>query len=166
MKVLLCLLCVGAFSVNASAEDNEFRRFEINWNVLSYQKQGSVNFYGATLGFGTRINRTIGIVADLGIHEDSPVDLITYRFGPRFYYVDRKHFTAFGQILAGGARLRVGSLAHADGLAFYSGAGVDVGIKPWLAWRAVDAGFSSLHYSQGWSNGGRVSTGIVFRFTK
>jgi hypothetical protein len=50
------------------------------------------------------------------------------------------------------------------------GSGVDIGIRPWFAIRAIEGGYSGLHIgdvggvSGGWSHGFRISGGIVFRF--
>ena len=45
------------------------------------------------------------------------------------------------------------------------GGGVDIGIKPWLAVRAIEGDYSGIHVSGGgWSNGVRLSGGVLFRF--
>src|SRR5262245_13965185 len=50
-------------------EDEFFRRFDIAWVVLSYNRQGTVNLYGGDLSFGTSITDRVGIVADVAIHQ-------------------------------------------------------------------------------------------------
>ena len=169
----------------SKSDANEFRRFEINWNILSYQRQGEVDLGGGTLGLTININEGFGIVADLGVHSTDisgvETTLTTYRFGPKFSHRIGGRVTFFGQFLAGGVRLR-GDLSEAfggatanlsfagNGFSVYGGSGLDVGIRPWFAIRAIEGGYSGFYvdnlagYELGWSNGFRVSGGIVFRF--
>jgi hypothetical protein len=55
------------------------------------------------------------------------------------------------------------SISH-DGFAFGVGGGLDVKVRPWFAWRAIQGGYSLRHVEGGTSNGFRLATGIVFRF--
>ena len=132
----------GNDPAGGSSDPNEFRRFEINWNVLSYQRQGQVNLYGGSLDFTINANETVGIVADLGIHQEyiDGVDLTvtTYRFGPRFSNRLNRRVTLFTQLLAGGARVSVGDVssgfggsnvtvgAAGNGFSILGGAGLDL----------------------------------------
>lgn len=171
IAVLVAVLCLGG--VAAAQDRNEFRRFDINWNVLSYSRQGSTNNYGGTLGFTVHINPRWGIVADAGIHEESGggLETTTYRFGPKITKRIGPRWSAFGQFLAGGTHLSIPSLGAlsptANGFSMLAGGGVDFGIRRWFAIRAVEGGYSGLYVDRpglGWSNGARVSAGIVFRF--
>lgn len=166
---------------------NEFRRFEINWNVLSYSRQGSVNQYGGTLSLAVSLNDRVAIIADVGIHQPSTtyagvdVTTSTYRFGPKISSRHGRRLTTFGQFLAGGVRLTgsgsaiiggttVTASESVNGFSMLAGGGVDIRIRPWFAIRAVEGGYSGLHIADTaevegvWSNGYRVSAGIVFRF--
>jgi hypothetical protein len=172
MKKLLIMLiawafvCLG-FCPNASAQANEFRRFDINWNVLSWSRQGGLNQYGGTLGFTAHINERWGIVADVGVHEPSGIDLrtTTYRFGPKISQRYGERVTTFGQFLAGGVTFTDdASTAKINGFSMLIGGGVDIGIRPWFAIRAIEGGYSGFHAVDEWSNGIRLSGGIVFRF--
>ena len=170
----------------SSSDPNEFRRFEINWNALSYSRQGSLNQYGGTLGLAISLNDRVAIIADVGIHQPITtfagvnVTTSTYRFGPKISRHGRR-VTTFGQFLAGGVRLTGSGSAtiagttltaseSVNGFSMLVGGGVDIGIRPWFAIRAVEGGYSGLHIgdtagSEGvWSNGYRVSGGIIFRF--
>jgi opacity protein-like surface antigen len=164
---------------------NAFRRFEINWNVLSYQRQDSENFAGGTLGLVINANQKLGIAADYAVHESSidgiDVRLTTYRFGPKFSDRVNDRVTVFAQVLAGGVHLRgdvdtvFGGSNFAftitgNGISFFGGGGVDVGVKPWFAIRVIEGGYTGFYIGSiegveaGWSNGFRISGGVVFRF--
>ena len=169
VPVVLALLC-GVFASEASAQAaNGFRRFDINSN-LSYNRQGSVDQYGGTFAFAAHLNERWAIVGDVGIHEPSNNSFrtITYTFGPRMTHRSGERVTTFGQFLVGGARLSIPALSGApteSAFAMLLGGGVDIGIKPWFGIRAVEGGYSGLHFSgAGWSNGVRLSSGVVFRF--
>ena len=101
--VLLLMLAVPAFA------QEEGRKFEIGWNVLSYSRQESVNLYGGDLSFAAKVTPRMAVVADLAVHTttDSGVDLTTnsYRFGPRFYLQRTKRISTFGEFLFGGTRI-------------------------------------------------------------
>ena len=159
-----------------SSAPSEFRRFEILF-LPSYQRQGKLNLYGGTLAITIKETESFGIVVDFGVHEQtfSGVDarITTYRFGPKFSGRTGDRVTIFGQILAGGAHLRgdVNGLTG-SGFSILGGGGIDIGIRPWFAIRAVEGGYSGLYLSPSggadgrWSKGVRVSTGVVFRFGK
>ncbi len=174
-RLLLCLLLIGSFAVGASAQANEYRTFEINWQALSYSQQGELEQYGGSLDFAVFMNRRVAIVVDAGIHFPSETALdfktTTVRVGPRLQQVYGSRITAFGQFLVGGVRISgrgntVSTSESISGFAMYGGGGFDVGIAPWFAWRTVEAGYSGFSIDGGWSSGVRLSTGIVFRFGK
>jgi hypothetical protein len=170
-----------------SSAPSEFRRFEILFLPFSYQRQGNLKVFGGSLALTVKETESFGIVVDFGVHEQtfSGVDarITTYRFGPKFSGRAGDRVTIFGQVLAGGAHLR-GDVAAAfgggsanvgltgSGVSILGGGGLDIGIRPWFAIRVVEGGYSGLYFSQmgsadgGWSNGMRVSAGVVFRFGK
>ena len=103
------------------------------------------------------------------------VEIVTYRFGPRLYVSTKGRMTPFAEILAGGTRVttsfteifsggRTTTSFSSNGFAFAAGGGLDVGIKPWFAWRAIQSDYSLLRIEGATSNGVRLATGIVFRF--
>jgi hypothetical protein len=184
MKHLVLLVLVSLASIvpvhAQSAGSEHFRRFDIGWNVLSYARQSDRDLVGGNLSFAIRKSERLGFVADLAIHETVPFSstrITTYRFGPRFYAPEKGRITAFGEILAGGARARTSSTFSffgggsttttspaINGFALAAGGGLDVRIKPWFAWRMIQADYSLLRLAGDTSNGVRVDTGIVFRF--
>lgn len=168
LSALVVAFVGGIMASDASAQNaNSFRRFDINWNVLSYSRQGSIDQYGGTLGFTYHINEKWGFVADLGHHETGSdlLETTTYRFGPKLSNRVGTRVKTFGQFLVGGARLTVPNVGSANGFSMLMGGGVDIGIKPWLAVRAIEGGYSGIHVSgAGWSNGLRLSGGVLFRF--
>lgn len=182
-KTVLCfaLSLLAALPLAAQDDANAQRDFEIGWNVLSYVRQGDVNLYGGDLSFTVHATPRIGIVADVSVSrstDTSPtIDIYTYRFGPKFVVRRGGRITTFGEILAGGTRLKGSASAvvagttiavsdSINGFSFAVGGGVDLGIRPWIAWRIAQFDYSLLKFSgiDGTSNGFRVGTGLVFRF--
>jgi hypothetical protein len=184
MRIALSKVVVVGGLILSSASltfaQNEYRRFDISWLTLSYNRQGSENLYGGGLSFATRVNERIGVVADLAVHEtagDPTLTITAYRFGPRFYGPKSGRLSTFGEVLAGGAHLRnestlmIGDLSgtfglSANGFALAAGGGVDMDLKDWLAWRVVQVDYSMMRVEGNTSNGVRIGTGLVFRFGK
>ncbi len=174
-RLILCPLLVLICAICANAQaSNGYRTYEINWNVLSYSQQGELDQYGASLDFAVNVSRRIAIVVDAGVHQPAETALdfrtTTIRVGPRLSQQYGNRVTVFSQILVGGVRIsgRGNTVSTSDsvgGFGLYGGSGLDVGITPWFAWRAVEGGYSGFNID-GWSHGYRVSSGIVFRFGK
>jgi len=172
--LLLTLIYLG-LPLEASAQNTlEFRRFEINADIPSYSRQGNVNRYGGTLGFTVYPAESIGIVSDIGIHQPTgdsqATKMTTYMFGPRISFrLDGQQFdkrrAAFGQLLVGGVRIdgQDGTVL-ANGFSMVATGGLDIGIRNWVALRVIEGGYSGLRLNGAWSNGMRISAGIVFRF--
>ena len=123
------------------------------------------------MSLGAHLNERWAIVADVDMHEPSndSYRVTTYRFGPRMTRRAGERVTTFAHFLAGGAHLSIPSLGSgsptSNGFAMLMGGGVDIGIKPWIGIRALDGGYSALHFSGGgWSHGMRLGGGVVFRF--
>lgn len=182
MKRLLIAsaLCVF-FSLPSFAQANEMRRYDINWNILSYLRQGGTDYAGGSLEFGFHATDHWAIVADAGVHTTvlfGEGDVTTYRFGPRYSSRHGKRLTTFVDAMAGGARITdkttlfifgpttTLTTTSVNGFSFGAGGGFDVGIRPWIAWRAVQAQYSFIRISGANSSGIRVGTGLVFRFGK
>ena len=83
----------------------------------------------------------------------------------------------FAQVLVGGVHetdtisfglfgTTVTSSTTLNGFSIAGGGGLDVGIWPWFAIRAVEVEYSFNHVATEKLNGVRVGTGVVFRFGK
>jgi hypothetical protein len=171
---------------------NATRPAEIVYLPFTFQRHdGGWDGPGGTLSLTININERIGLVADMTAHryDDSPStqDLVNYRFGPKLSWHQGNRLTFFGQFLVGGSRITetgpvavtVGrtttllkdakgnlilSSTSANGFAMFSGGGMDIALNKWLAFRAIDAGYSGISYTDiGWENGLRGSVGLVFR---
>jgi hypothetical protein len=181
MKRIALILFSSAVIMPAHAQapgPDAFRRFEIGWNVVSYSRQESSNLYGGNLSFAVRASTRFGVVSEVGVHDtisSSKVEIVTYRFGPRLYGPTKGRMTPFAEILAGGSRATTSFTAifsggqtttsfSSNGFAFAAGGGLDVRIKPWFAWRAIQSDYSLLRIEGETSNGVLLATGIVFRF--
>jgi hypothetical protein len=181
--LLVVILCI-VFAAPSFAQANSFRKFEINWDALAYTRQGGSNFAGGGLGFAYHVTRRWAILAEERIDERvdfSDIHLTTYRFGPRYTRTHGNRLTMFAEVLAGGAlatrttlqptiqsvngSTKTVTTTSQNGFAIGAGGGVDFGIRPWIAWRAVQAEYSFVHIG-GNTNGVRIGTGLVFRFGK
>jgi len=105
--------------------NESFRRFDIGFVAVSYNRQGSLNMYGGNLSFMTHINENIGILADVSVHESvedssdlfvsgitSKGRVVAYRFGPRVYALTDRRASIFTEFLAGGTRVTgIGTLS-------------------------------------------------------
>jgi hypothetical protein len=121
------------------------------------------------------------MVAEVGVHErinffGPSYELTTYRFGPRFTRRSGKRLMMFAEALAGGARTSAKqtlffvapsttttTTTTSNGFAFGTGGGLDIGIRNWIAFRAVQAEYSFVHVNGGSDNGLRVGIGFTFR---
>lgn len=167
-KIVTLLVILSAAPAFAQETANAFRPFEIGWNALSYTRQSSSNFYGGDLSMTFYPKKSVGLVADVSIQQSNELGqdftLTSYRFGVKLRRPLGGRFTYFGEFLAGGARLSSSS-AHTSGFAGAIGGGLDLGIRPWIAWRMVQYDYSYLYFSSSSSssNGFRLGTGLVFR---
>src|SRR6266516_2404264 len=139
---------------------------------------GKLQSLWGSLSFAVHASMRFGFVSEVDVHDTigSPkVEIVTYRFGPRLYVSTKGRMTPFAEILAGGTRVttsftetfsggRTTTSFSSNGFAFAAGGGLDVGIKPWFAWRAIQSDYSLLRIDGATSNGVRLATGIVFRF--
>jgi outer membrane immunogenic protein len=185
MKRLLIVTTLSVlFSISSFGQANEQRRFEIGWNVISYNRLGGTDWGGGTLDFAFHPTDRLAVVAELGVHErvnffGPSYELTTYRFGPRFIRRSGKRLMMFAEALAGGARTSAKqtlffvppsttttTTTTSNGFAFGTGGGLDIGIRNWIAFRAVQAEYSFVHVNGESDNGLRVGIGFTFRFGK
>jgi hypothetical protein len=174
-QVLLsaALILVAASTLMAQGEPDEFRRFDIGFNVASFARIEDMNGWGGQLGFVARLNRKIGVVGDFDVHRNNEIattDLIGYRVGPRIYGHHGTRLTTFGHFLVGGGQLKqsvtfngVTSSQSINGFSMLAGGGMDVGIKPWFAIRIGQVDYDYFRFSGIGVDGIRVGGGVVFR---
>jgi hypothetical protein len=184
MAITLCVL----FSLPSFAQANEQRRYDINFNVLSYNRLNGSDFGGGTLGFTVHATDHLGIVAEAGVHELLSIgvdqELTTYRFGPQYTRRSGKRLMMFVEGLAGGAHVSnkttlftfcrvplctpstTSTTTTSNGFAFGAGGGLDIGIRNWIAFRAVQADYTFVRLGGSNNKGVRVGLGLVFRFGK
>ena len=99
MKFVLLAMLLFIPTLAMAEEANAPRPFEIGWNVLTYNRQGSVNLYGGDLSFTANVKPKLGIVADVAISQRTvnsiDVTITQYRFGPKFMVKSGGRITAF-----------------------------------------------------------------------
>jgi len=120
---------------------------------------------GSSGSAALNINNWLGAAGDFGLYHASSfgpgLSAGTYTFGPRFSYGHRGRFTPFAQVLLGGVRYA------ANGLAFGSGGGAEIGLdsggrfalRPQVEYFGFRANGST-------TNTVRVSVGMVLRIGK
>jgi hypothetical protein len=168
----------------AFGQANQFRRFEIGWNLISYTRMDGNNFAGGDLSFAFHKSDRLAFVANASVYENfdlvfSDEELTLYSFGPRYTRSHGKRWMFFLQGLAGGAHLTdkehlilgpptVTIEQSANGFSLAAGGGIDLGLKPWIALRLVQADYSFVNFGSLdiHSNTGKVGFGVVFRFGK
>jgi len=180
MKRLLvsaALIIIAASTLFAQEEQsNAFRRYEINWNPVSFTHIEGVSGWGTQFGFAGRINKNFGIVADFEGHRNNDsitTDLFAYRVGPRVYGHYGKHVTSFGHFLIGGGQLKGSFLSggvttsqSVNGFSMAWGGGLDIAIKPWLSLRAGQLDYEYFRFQGISLDGLRTGGGLVFRMGK
>lgn len=149
---------------------------EAQGTSTSSSSSNSINIHGASFNIAGNLNSWIGIVADVGAGsiDDSGLsgNVFTYMFGPRISYRHHDRFTPFGQVLVGGARLRVNvpsagsSNTTLNAWAIALGGGLDVKLSEHFAIRAVQAEYLMTRFNSDRQNNARVSAGLVLRFGK
>jgi hypothetical protein len=174
--LLMPILLASVLPVHAQDSNSPyFRRFEIGWDVFSYLHQGDLNLFGGNYSFALRTSERLAFVGEGSFHANdtySTHELYSYHFGPRFFAKPRGRVQPFIEVLAGGGHMyRSGStsssgppLPDGKGFTLLAGGGFDMRVKPWFAWRTVQADYSFFHVGDDSSSGVRINTGILFRF--
>lgn len=128
------------------------------------------------------VDRGLGVVGELyGLHQGNiqssgvGLDLITGTVGPRYTWrFAHSRYSFFGQALfgmAGGFHsdfpLYYGVVPTEKSFAFKPGAGLNIGITPHIAWRAIQADWLRTQFPNA-ANGSQstlqLNTGFVFRY--
>ena len=104
------------------------------------------------------------------------LSLVTYMAGSRYSFHTMRRFTLYGQFVIGGVhgfesyfpRSGQQSTGAANSLAFAPGGGLEIGVKDWLSFRAVEAEYLVTHLPNDTNehqHNRRISSGVVFRFS-
>jgi len=139
---------------------------------------GGFNLNGGSGSFAYNFTDRFSGLADFGAYRFSGLPaglnstMYTYLFGPRISLRKPGHVTPFGHLLLGGGRLNASSGgvdAGENGFAMVAGGGVDIGFRPHMAIRPIQAEylltrFPSVNGASAEQNDMRLSAGIVFRF--
>jgi hypothetical protein len=184
-RILLLAAVVLLLAPSVFAQANEFRRFEIGSNILSYAWYGDEDFAGGNLSFVFHKSTRLAFVADLTVYENIDLlftdeELTLYTFGPRYTLSRGGHWMFFGQALAGGARVTdsvstifgpstTTTSTSENGFSLTAGGGIDLGLKNWIAIRLAQVDYSFVHFgglSETNRNGVKAAIGVVFRFGK
>ena len=163
---------------SAFAEEVSTPKYEIGLNYSwlhansanrDYQRTG----YGGSGSFAYNLNKTVGLVADVGGYantRDRINDrLMTYMFGPRFNWRHSK-LTPYAQFLFGGAYVWSGPTYTNTQNAFATaaGGGVDYRLTDHIAVKPIQVEYvmTQIDSANGFGshqNDVRYSAGVVFR---
>jgi opacity protein-like surface antigen len=173
------VLLLSATFVNAQESGTPAAEIGVNYSFVYRNSELGRNHYNQNGGSGSfeyNLNRTIGLVADLGGY-DSPNfnrQTFSYMFGPRLNW-RMSRVTPYVQFLFGGAyEWGVGSTTGIsttqNGFAMAAGGGVDINITRHLAVKPLQVEYFMTQLPQLASNlnsvqnNVRYSAGLVFRF--
>ena len=137
---------------------------------------GCFNMNGGSAEVAFHVYRWFSAVADVtGEHSGSVnggpqgLSLFSYTAGPRFTYPIHHRYAPFAQALMGGAHsfdsyfpVTTGPTGAANSFAMFTGGGVDIRMKSWLAIRPVQADYFLTRLPNG-RNNLRLSAGVVLR---
>jgi opacity protein-like surface antigen len=167
---LLCgLLVLFAGAAAAQGENPKvevYGGYSLIHNSSNFAKT-SVNFNGASGSVSYNPSKWLGLVGDFGgAHYSAPgntsVNAITYLFGPKLAYREDK-FTAFAQVLFGGARLSAAG-ASSNAFAMTLGGGLDYNLNKHVAIRPVQMEYLMTRFASMSQNSLRYGAGVVFRW--
>lgn len=157
----------------------------------SFLRIEEINHHGWNLTFGPNLNKNLGIMTEISGHYGSRTDTISsgrdlevdsmvhsFMLGPRAFQTVGGVWTPYVQSLFGIARVdvdgtvlqngvKIPSLSSSEGdlgFGMALGGGLDVKATDAIAFRIFQADYFVVRVGGAKSEGGRISTGIVFRF--
>lgn len=173
------VLLLSATFVNAQETSTPALEVGVNYSFIHRNNEQGRNSYGENGGSGYfeyNLNRTIGLVGDLGGYDSGNVgrQTFSYMFGPRLNW-RMSRVVPYAQFLFGGAYEwgvvnSTGISTTQNGFAMAAGGGVDVNITQHIAVKPIQIEYfmtqlpqlaSNLNSAQ---NNLRYSAGLVFRF--
>ena len=179
----LVLACGLSSVTNAQERPVSTPQFEASANYSFVRanagnSNGGFNLNGGSGSLAYSFTDRFSLVADFGAYKFSGLPaglestMYTYLFGPRVSLRKSGRITPFAQWLLGGGRLTAstGSVdAGENGFAMAVGGGVDIGFRPHIAVRLIQAEylltrFPRVNGDSATQNDVRLSAGLVFRF--
>lgn len=174
------ILAAALFSAPAEllAQDtrlNATRSYELAWNPYSYMRHGGLTLHGGELALALHLSESAALVGEISAHLRNlgpvRVDVTGFRLGPRITLKSGNRVSWFSQVLLGGVRgagtIAAGSgslTASNTGFTLSTSMGVDVGVKPWLSVRILQAHYDVFRSGGEGSDGFRLGAGLVFKF--
>jgi len=161
-KLTMAALGLTLLAAVARAQDTPVADVAVGYSVIEVVRGSSITANGGSGSAALNINNWLAAAGDFGLYHASPfgpgLSAGTYTFGPRFSYRHWGRFTPFAQVLLGGVRYA------ANGLAFGSGGGAEIGLdsggrfalRPQVEYFGFRANGST-------TNTVRVSVGMVLR---
>jgi len=122
--------------------------------------------HGFLASGGMNLNRTLGIVGELGaqFRSATPASLlqesIQYRFGPRLHFRSGDGVTGFVHGMLGGVTVR-GGLDDGTGFTVGAGGGLEVPATDRFSVRVFQFDYIPRHINGAWRQGFRLGTGLV-----
>jgi opacity protein-like surface antigen len=176
-------LVFAAAVVRAQEKTTPVVETGLNFSLTNLYPGSGVPSFTSIGGSGTveyNINRTFGVVADLGGYRNNAdvnfnPTTFTYLFGPRVN-LRMSRITPYAQALFGGARVSTsltdpvtGNAITQNGFAMAYGGGVDVRLKDHIYIKPFQLEYLMTQTPNIWSPDGnqnsmRFSAGVVFRF--
>jgi opacity protein-like surface antigen len=171
---------VLAFGATAVAQETSTPKYEVGLNY-SWLHVNSANFDRQRTGnggsgyFEYNLNRTLGLVADIGGYANTRTGiddkLLTYMFGPRFNW-RRARLTPYAQFLFGGAYVwnnPAGVSTTQNAFATAAGGGLDYRLTDRIAIKPIQVEYvmTQIDSARGFGshqNDVRYSAGVVLRF--
>lgn len=144
----------------------QVRKLELTASLYSYNQLDGVDFHGAGGGIAVHLSKGFAIAGDFSLNkafDDANQELFSFRGGPRFTLRNGKA-SIFGQILVGGAHYRTDFDTTRHAWAGGAGGGVDIAIKDWISYRAIQAEYFPAYFKDVGLvfHGAKLSTGFVF----
>jgi hypothetical protein len=165
-RYLLAAAVLAALFATAG-HAQEFRRYEIGYLPISYARIDGADLAGGELSFVVNINEKVAIVSALDVHADldlTELRYTTYRAGVRSTPLRTSRLRGFIETTFGGLRITFPFVEGVNGISLTGGVGLDVTIRPWIAWRAAKVDYSAVRAAGSSADGVRLGTGVVFRF--
>jgi hypothetical protein len=160
-NILLGLLCGAALLMGGLPAAAQGSKAEVFLGGSFARVEGS-SFGGWNTSVTGNMLPWLGVTADFSGQYNSPVNFLTYTFGPRLAVPQDSGLVPFTQATFGAARLKVGG-ASDTGFGAYIGGGLDWVARDYLAVRLMQIDAQLMRIAGTSYTGTRISFGVVFR---